>query len=82
VAHDVGNTAVSVENMLDAGRTKITDLLSVTLPAIPQGAHAMTQLVELPPADAGLPPHRHSGPVFGYMLGGRMLFELEGCSAP
>jgi quercetin dioxygenase-like cupin family protein len=82
VAHDVGNTAVSVENMLDAGRTKITDLLSVTLPAIPQGAHAMTQLVELPSADAGLPPHRHSGPVFGYMLGGRMLFELEGCSAP
>jgi quercetin dioxygenase-like cupin family protein len=82
VAHDVGNTAVSVENMLDAGRTKITDLLSVTSPAIPQGAHAMTQLVELPSADAGLPPHRHSGPVFGYMLGGRMLFELEGCSAP
>jgi hypothetical protein len=52
VAHDVGNTAVSVENMLDAGNTKITDLLSVTSPAIPQGAHAMTQLVELPPADA------------------------------
>jgi len=81
VAHDVGNTAVSVENMLDAGNAKVTDLLSVTLPAIPQGAHTMTQLVELPPADAGLPPHRHSGPVFGYMLGGRMLFELEGCSA-
>ena len=38
----------------------------------------MTQLVELPPADAGLDPHRHSGPVFGYMLEGRMLFELEG----
>ena len=64
------------------GNTKITDLLSVTPPAIPQGAHAMTQLVELPPADTGLSPHRHSGPVFGYMLEGRMLFELEGCSAP
>ena len=38
----------------------------------------MTQLVELPPADAGLGPHRHSGPVFGYVLEGRMLFELEG----
>jgi quercetin dioxygenase-like cupin family protein len=38
----------------------------------------MTQLVELPPADAGLAPHRHSGPVFGYLLEGRMLFELEG----
>jgi quercetin dioxygenase-like cupin family protein len=38
----------------------------------------MTQLVELPPADAGLAPHRHLGPVFGYMLEGSMLFELEG----
>lgn len=38
----------------------------------------MTQLVELPPADAGVAPHRHSGPVFGYVLEGRMLFELEG----
>ena len=38
----------------------------------------MTQLVELPPADAGLGPHRHSGPVFGYVLEGKMLFELEG----
>lgn len=38
----------------------------------------MTQLVELPPADAGLGPHRHSGPVFGYVLEGKILFELEG----
>ena len=38
----------------------------------------MIQLVELPPADAGLAPHRHSGPVFGYVLQGRILFELEG----
>ncbi|MCV7156803.1 cupin domain-containing protein [Mycolicibacterium brisbanense] len=50
----------------------------VTPPRIPEGAHAMTQLVELPPADAGVAPHRHSGPVFGYLLEGRMLFELEG----
>jgi quercetin dioxygenase-like cupin family protein len=64
--------------MLIAGKTKITDLLSVTPPPISHGAHAMTQLVELPPADEGLGPHRHSGPVFGYVLEGRMLFELEG----
>ena len=64
--------------MLAAGDTKITDLLSVTPPWIPEGAHAMTQLVELPPADAGFGPHRHSGPVFGYVLEGRILFELEG----
>ncbi len=64
--------------MLAAGNTKISDLLCVTPPPIPEGAHAMTQLVELPPSDLGLGPHRHSGPVFGYMLSGRILFELEG----
>ncbi|HJP72753.1 MAG TPA: cupin domain-containing protein [Pseudonocardiaceae bacterium] len=64
--------------MLAVGNTKITDLLCVTPPPIPEGSHAMTQLVELPPADAGLEPHRHSGPVFGYVLQGRILFELEG----
>ena len=64
--------------MLDAANTKITDLLIATPPWIPEGAHSMTQIVELPPADPGLGPHRHSGPVFGYVLEGRMLFELEG----
>jgi quercetin dioxygenase-like cupin family protein len=64
--------------MLAQGNIEITDLLCVTPPQIPDGAHAMTQLVELPPADPGVAPHRHSGPVFGYMLSGRMLFELEG----
>ena len=64
--------------MLVAGNTKVTDLLCVTPPWIPEGAHAMTQLVELPPADEGLGPHRHSGPVFGYVLEGKILFELEG----
>jgi quercetin dioxygenase-like cupin family protein len=64
--------------MLVAGNIKVTDLLCITPPSIPQGAHAMTQLVELPPADAGLAPHRHSGPVIGYVLEGRILFELEG----
>jgi quercetin dioxygenase-like cupin family protein len=78
VAHEEGEIAVSVEDMLAEGNTRITDLLSVTPPPIPPGVHAMTQLVELPPADAGLEPHRHSGPVFGYVLEGRMLFELEG----
>ncbi|WP_432995474.1 cupin domain-containing protein [Dactylosporangium sp. CA-233914] len=35
-------------------------------------------LLEVPPGDAGTPPHRHSGPVFGYVLEGEMLFEAEG----
>jgi quercetin dioxygenase-like cupin family protein len=47
-------------------------------PAIPEGACAMTVLIELPPGDPGTPPHRHDGPVFGYMLEGEMIFELEG----
>jgi quercetin dioxygenase-like cupin family protein len=67
-----------MEDMIAAGNTKITDLLCVTPPWIPDGAHAMTQVVELPPADDGPGPHRHSGPVFGYVLEGRILFELEG----
>jgi hypothetical protein len=45
----------------------VTDLLCITPPSIPEGAHAMTHLVELPPADAGLAPHRHSGPAVGYI---------------
>ena len=54
VAHNERDTAISVERMLEVGNTKITDLLCVTPPPIPNGAHSMTQLVELPPADAGL----------------------------
>ncbi|MGD0246648.1 MAG: cupin domain-containing protein [Streptosporangiaceae bacterium] len=34
--------------------------------------------IELPPGSPGTPPHRHSGPVFGYLLEGEMIFELEG----
>jgi quercetin dioxygenase-like cupin family protein len=64
--------------MLAKGNVKVADLLHATPPPIPEGSHAMTQLVELPPADPGLAPHRHSGPVFGYVLEGRIWFELEG----
>jgi quercetin dioxygenase-like cupin family protein len=64
--------------MFFLGNVKISDLACVTPPWIPEGAYAMTQLIELPPADESAPPHRHSGPVFCYMLEGRMLFELEG----
>jgi quercetin dioxygenase-like cupin family protein len=48
-------------------------------PFIPPNAHAMTVTITYPPGSAGAPPHRHpSGPAFGYMLEGEMLFELEG----
>lgn len=59
-------------------KTKITNLLEEHPPFFPAGAHAMTITVELAPGDPGTPPHRHSGPVFGYMLEGEMIFELEG----
>ncbi|MFF7216279.1 cupin domain-containing protein [Streptomyces sp. NPDC008238] len=45
---------------------------------IPAGAEARTIRVTLPPGDAGAPPHRHPGPVFGYVTQGEILFELEG----
>ena len=54
------------------------DLLEIVPPTIAPGSSAMIRLLELPPGDPGLAPHRHSGPVFGYMLEGEMLFELEG----
>lgn len=45
---------------------------------IPAGAEARTVRVTLTPGDAGAPPHRHPGPVFGYVTQGEILFELEG----
>lgn len=47
-------------------------------PAIAAGSHAMIATVTIPPGDPGSGPHRHSGPVFGYVLEGEILFELEG----
>jgi len=47
-------------------------------PTVPADAQVMTVLLELPPGDPGTPPHRHSGPVFGYVLEGELRFELEG----
>ncbi|GIF73995.1 cupin domain-containing protein [Asanoa siamensis] len=55
------------------------ELLGTALPPLlPAGSHVMTATIELPPGDPGSPPHRHSGPVFGYLLDGEMIFELEG----
>jgi len=55
----------------------LTMLLSQRPPFVPEGVEAMTVRIDLPPGDPGSPPHRHSGPVFGYMLEGEMIFELE-----
>nr|WP_296072144.1 cupin domain-containing protein [uncultured Actinoplanes sp.] len=61
-----------------AWQTALTMLQDVEPPFIPAGAHAMTITIEYPPGDPGAPPHRHSGPAFGYVLEGAMVFELEG----
>ncbi|MBU8818380.1 cupin domain-containing protein [Mycolicibacterium goodii] len=62
----------------DAWKTAVTVVQEAHPPSISDGAHAMTIVVEFPPGDPGTPPHRHSGPAFGYVLEGEMLFELEG----
>jgi quercetin dioxygenase-like cupin family protein len=56
----------------------LTTLLEALPLRLPQPAHVMTVLIELPPGDEGSPPHRHSGPVFGYVTEGELLYELEG----
>ena len=59
--------------------TALTVIQEVKPPFIPEGAEAMTVVIHYPAGDPGAPPHRHpSGPAFGYMLEGEMLFELEG----
>ncbi len=62
----------------NAWQSAITIVQEAEPPFIPDGAHAMTIVVEFPPGDPGTPPHRHSGPCFGYVLEGEMVFELEG----
>jgi quercetin dioxygenase-like cupin family protein len=57
---------------------RVFDIYDKEISRVPEGTHGMMQLLELPPGDPGGGPHRHSGPVFGYMLEGEMLFELEG----
>lgn len=71
-------TSTSSRARSDAWKTAVTVLQEAKPPSIPDGAHVMTVSVEFPPGDPGTPPHRHSGPAFGYVLEGEMRFELEG----
>jgi quercetin dioxygenase-like cupin family protein len=57
----------------------LTVVQEVQPPLIPTDAHVMTVTITYPPGSGGAPPHRHpSGPAFGYVLEGEMLFEVEG----
>lgn len=61
------------------GNDPIVEMLSRTeAPPIPTPTDVMTVLVTLPPGSPGAPPHRHSGPAFGYVVKGEICFELEG----
>jgi quercetin dioxygenase-like cupin family protein len=75
-AHDARVIFPGVSSM--PWQSAISVLQEVEPPFVSAGAHAMTIVVEFPPGDPGTPPHRHSGPCFGYVLDGEMLFELEG----
>ncbi|WP_079023141.1 cupin domain-containing protein [Streptomyces odonnellii] len=59
-------------------KTAVTTLQDAAPLAIPEGASAMTIHIEWEPGDPGTPPHRHSGPAFGYVIEGAVRFELEG----
>jgi quercetin dioxygenase-like cupin family protein len=60
------------------GNSVLSLLFHGTPSKLPDPADVMTALIELPPGDPGSGPHRHSGPVYGYMVEGEMIFELEG----
>ncbi len=47
-------------------------------PPQPDGGSAVTVVIALPPGSPGGPPHRHSGPAYGYVIKGAILFEIEG----
>ncbi|WP_448719366.1 cupin domain-containing protein [Microbacterium natoriense] len=66
------------DNLAPAQRPAVHVLSSVDLAAIDGARDAMTIHVTLPPASPGTRPHRHSGPAFGYVVEGELLFELEG----
>jgi uncharacterized protein YbjT (DUF2867 family)/quercetin dioxygenase-like cupin family protein len=74
----IESTTAGQKPRSNAWQSAITVVQEVEPPFIPAGAHAMTIVVEWPPGHAGNPPHRHSGPCFGYVLAGEMVFELEG----
>jgi quercetin dioxygenase-like cupin family protein len=59
-------------------KTAATMLQDASPFTVPDGASAMTVHVQWEPGDPGTPPHRHSGPAFGYVVQGAVRFEIEG----
>ncbi|MES9538012.1 MULTISPECIES: cupin domain-containing protein [unclassified Actinomadura] len=69
---------MSAENAHLPPGVEVITTLPEAAARIPDGAEARTIRVTLPPGDPGAPPHRHPGPLFGYVTQGEILFELEG----
>jgi quercetin dioxygenase-like cupin family protein len=55
----------------------IATLLEQVPPFLPEDVEVLVLEIDLAPGDPGSPPHRHSGPVFGYVVEGELLFRLE-----
>ena len=70
---------MSNQDLNEKLQNAVTELQSVTPAFVPADAQVMTVIIEWPPGDVGVPPHRHpGGPCFGYVLEGEMVFELDG----
>jgi quercetin dioxygenase-like cupin family protein len=61
----------------DAPLTVVNPVATMPLAPTPSNAEIVTVSIELPPRDPGLPAHRHPGPVYGYMIEGEMVLEVE-----
>ena len=57
---------------MELNGTRVTTLDEHDIAELPSAGHLMTVLVEIEPHSPGTPPHRHSGPVYGFMLDGDM----------
>lgn len=69
---------MSTENATMPPGVEVISTLPEATVRIPAGAEARTVRITLSPGDPGAPPHRHPGPLFGYVTQGEILFELEG----
>src|SRR4051812_3228410 len=68
----------SEEHEMPEGSPVLQLLDQVSLPFDLGRPDVMSVTIELEPGSAGSPPHRHSGPVFAYLIEGELIFELEG----
>lgn len=62
------------------GPQALVEILAEAPGVAPVPGHLVvrTIMVTLPPGSPGAPPHRHPGPVYGYVVRGAVTFELEG----